>query len=97
MNEIVVFNQIEADLAAYKAENEKIIFDYEDEKGNKAARSHCARLRKVKTHIAEIHKKKKAEVAEIANLIDYDYLYAGVREQKKISSFFLFVVELEAI
>lgn len=70
MNEIVVFDEVEITLAEYKAANETIIFDYRDSEGNKAARSHIAKLRKVKTKIADIHKEAKAEALAVCKALD---------------------------
>ena len=61
MNELVVFDEVAATIAEYKAENEKLVFDYADPEGAKQARSHIANLRKVKTKISDVHKEAKAE------------------------------------
>lgn len=61
MNELVVFDEVAATIAEYKAENEKLVFDYADQEGAKQARSHIAKLRKVKTKISDVHKEAKAE------------------------------------
>ena len=61
MNELVVFDEVAATIAEYKAENEKLVFDYADQEGVKQARSHIAKLRKVKTKISDVHKEAKAE------------------------------------
>lgn len=58
--ELVKFDEVKAEIAKYKAINETLVFDYESKEGNKAARSHIAQLRKVKTEIAKIHKVRKA-------------------------------------
>lgn len=70
MNEIVVFDEVKAIMAKYKAENESLSFDYRDSEGNKAARSHIAKLRKVKTKISEIHKDAKAEALAVCKALD---------------------------
>lgn len=70
MNELVKFNQVEADMAAFKEENENLIFDYEDPQGNKDARSHIFKLRKIKTLIADIHKEAKAQALGVCKLLD---------------------------
>ena len=61
MEAIVVFDEVAATIAEYKAENEKLVFDYTDPEGEKQARSHIAKLRKVKTKISDVHKEAKAE------------------------------------
>jgi len=55
MNELAVFDEVTATLAKYKVENENLVFDYRDPKGEKEARSHIAKLRKAKSKIAAIH------------------------------------------
>ncbi len=59
--ELVVFDEVAATITEYKTENEKLVFDYADPDGAKQARSHIAKLRKVKTKISEVHKEAKAE------------------------------------
>lgn len=70
MNELVKFDQVRADIAAYKKENLELEFDYEDPQGNKEARSHIYKLRQTKTKIADIHKMAKAEAMGICKLLD---------------------------
>lgn len=70
MNELVVFDEVTATLAGYKAENEKFVFDYADPEGEKQARSHIAKLRKVKTRISDIHKAAKADALVFGRKLD---------------------------
>ena len=70
MNELVKFDQVKADMAAFKQENENLVFDYEDPQGNKDARSHIFKLRKIKTVIADIHKEAKAVALGVCRLLD---------------------------
>ena len=70
MNELVVFDEVKGTLAEYKAENEILVFDYADEQGSKDARSHIAKLRKVKTKISDVHKEAKAEALEVCRNLD---------------------------
>ena len=70
MNELVVFDEVAATLAKYKAENEKLVFDYADPEGEKQARSHIAKLRKAKTKISDVHKDAKAEALEVCRALD---------------------------
>lgn len=58
---LVVFDEVAATIAEWKAENEKLVFAYDTPDGEKDARSHIAKLRKVKTKVGEIHKEAKAE------------------------------------
>jgi len=70
MNALVLFDPITVQMAEYKAENERLVFNYEDPQGNKDARSHIFKLRKVKTKIADAHKKGKAEALAACREID---------------------------
>ena len=70
MNELIVFNEVAATLAEYKAENEKLVFDYRDPEGEKQARSHIANLRKVKTKISDVHKEAKADALAFGRALD---------------------------
>lgn len=70
MNELVKFDQVKADMAAFKQENENLVFNYEDPQGNKDARSHIFKLRKIKTVIADIHKEAKAEALGVCRMLD---------------------------
>lgn len=70
MNELVVFNEVVATLAEYKVENEKLVFVYEEPEGEKQARSHIAKLRKVKTKISDIHREAKADALAVCKALD---------------------------
>ena len=70
MNELVVFNEVVATLAEYKDANEKMVFDYRDSDGEKQARSHIAKLRKVKTKISDIHRDAKADALAVCKSLD---------------------------
>ena len=70
MNEMIVFDEVITIIAKYKAENEKLVFDYEDKEGAKAAKSHIMKLRKVKTKISEVHKEAKAEALAFGRKLD---------------------------
>lgn len=69
-NEIVVFDPVMAKLAEFKAQNENIVYDVQDPKGNKACRSHIAHLRKFKTRIADVHKEAKASALAYGRRLD---------------------------
>jgi len=70
MKELVVFNEVTAIIAKAKADNEKLVFVYTDPDGEKAARSHIANLRKVKTKISDVHKDAKAEALALGKKLD---------------------------
>ena len=58
--DLVAFSPLRAEIAKYKKVNANLVFDISTVKGEKDARSHIAKLRKVKTQIAAIHKDAKA-------------------------------------
>jgi colicin import membrane protein len=70
INELVMFDEVAATIAKWKAENEKLIFAYDTPDGEKEARSHIAKFRKVKTEIANIHKDAKAEALAYGRRLD---------------------------
>lgn len=59
-------------LMQYRDINKTLVFDYRDKKGNAAARSHVAKLRRVKAPITEIHKRLKADYKAIVDKMDAD-------------------------
>jgi len=69
-NELAVFDSVAATIAEYKVENEKLVFDYADPDGEKEARSHIAKLRKLNPIIANIHKEAKAEALAFGRRLD---------------------------
>lgn len=70
MNELAVFDVVTATLAKCKVENTTLVFDYADPDGEKDARSHIAKLRKVKTKISNVHKEAKAEALAFGRRLD---------------------------
>lgn len=70
MNYLAIFEPIQATMAEYKAENEKLVFAYEEPQGNKNARSHVHKLRGVKTKITVAHKEGKAAALAACREID---------------------------
>lgn len=70
MNELAVFDAVTATLAKAKAENATLVFDYADPDGEKDARSHISKLRKVKTKISDVHKEAKAEALALGKALD---------------------------
>lgn len=70
VNCLAPFKAIEAMMAQYEQENKNLVFDYRDPEGNKEARSHVYKLRRVKTEIADVHKRAKAEALEVCRKLD---------------------------
>ena len=68
--ELVKFNEIEAEISQYHAENEAKIFEYETPAGNKAARSWIYKLRGVRARIADVHKTVKADALAVCQKVD---------------------------
>lgn len=68
--DLAKFDIVRASMEAAKVENDKLVFDYETPEGGKAARSHIAKLRKIKTVVAEIHKEVKADALAIGRECD---------------------------
>lgn len=65
-----VFKPFQVQIDEFKEINEKTVFNYDDPKGNKEARSHVAKLRKVKTPIKTAHKDAKAEALKLGRALD---------------------------
>lgn len=59
-------------LQQYRDVNKALVFDYRDKQGNAAARSHVAKLRRIKAPLGEIHKRLKAEYLAITTKMDAD-------------------------
>lgn len=70
MNELAVFDEVAAIIAERKAENERLVFDYESKEGAKQAKNHISKLRKVKGKISEVHKEAKAEALAFGRKLD---------------------------
>ena len=64
------FATISDQLVELEQFNEKEVFDYEDKAGNKAARSHVSKLRKVKASIERARKEAKADALEYGRKVD---------------------------
>ncbi len=69
-NELVVFDEVKAEVAKFQAMNAELEFDYADPEGEKAARSHVFKLRGVKTKIMTVHKTAKAEALAYCQDVD---------------------------
>jgi hypothetical protein len=64
------FDKLKAAIEAYKAENKKQVFDYATPAGEKAARSHCYKLRLIKGQNIAIHKEAKADIVVTGKIMD---------------------------
>lgn len=60
---ITVFNEFESQLVEMIELNSKVVFDYEEKKGNKDARSHVHKLRKSKSALDKIRIGAKADAS----------------------------------
>jgi hypothetical protein len=67
---IAVYNEFRDQLADLENKNAKAAFDYEDPKGNKAARSHIYELRKIKGSLDRARKAEKAASLEYGRKVD---------------------------
>ena len=67
---VAVYSEFGGQLAELKELNQSLVFDYEDAKQNKEARSHCAKLRKVKSAIEDRRKTAKADALEYGRALD---------------------------
>jgi len=70
VTQIAVYNEFRAQLAELKAHNSSIVFDYEDSRGNKAARSHVYKLRQTKSAVDKARKTEKAASLEYGRQVD---------------------------
>jgi len=64
------FKPLSEKLAELSDLNEKEVFDYESKEGNKAARSHVAKLRVLKADIERARKEAKADALEYGRKVD---------------------------
>ncbi len=67
---IAVYDEFRSQLAALKEGNAKLVFDYEDPKGNKEARSHVYKLRQTKAAVDKARQKEKAASLEYGRRVD---------------------------
>ena len=67
---LMQFDEVEATLAEAETNNKALVFDYEDPRGNREARSHIFQLRTVKTRTAAIHKAIKADALAFGRACD---------------------------
>jgi hypothetical protein len=69
-NILAPFDKVAAAVNEIVEKEKNIVFDYEDPKGNKDARSHRRKLQTAKADIARVHKAVKADVLAISKQID---------------------------
>jgi colicin import membrane protein len=67
---IVAYDEFRAQLAELREHNAAVVFDYEDPRGNKAARSHIHKLRLTKGAVEKVRKAEKAEALECGRQVD---------------------------
>lgn len=70
LDALVPYSELRANIEALKTENAGLSFDYEDPKGNKAARSHVAGLRKLKADVERKRKALKADALAYGRRVD---------------------------
>ncbi len=80
MNEIVkienkeivknAFKSFNLQISDFEEINKNTVFDYEDKKGEKEARSHVNKLRKTKKPINDAHKEAKSEALKLGQALD---------------------------
>lgn len=68
--QIAAYDKFREQLADMEKQNKSATFDYESKEGNAAARSHVAKLRRVKADIDRARKAEKEEVLERGRIID---------------------------
>lgn len=77
-NELIVFSEqkitaydpFRSQLAELKKNNEKAVFDYNDPKGNKDARSHIYKLRQTKSAVDKVRKDQKQASLDYGRRVD---------------------------
>ena len=67
---IAVYAEFRAQLDGLRKLNEETVFDYEDSKGNKDARSHVYKLRQTKSAVEKARKTEKSESLEYGRRVD---------------------------
>ena len=86
LTDITKFNALRAEVAKYKERNKTLVFDYRDPQGNKDARSHVFKLRKMKTMVTDVHREVKAEALAACQAIDAEkrFLISEVEEMIEV-------------
>lgn len=67
---IAAYDPFRAQLADLRKLNSQVVFDYEDPKGNKEARSHIHKLRKTKAAVDKARKQEKQEALDYGRRVD---------------------------
>ncbi|MCR4332349.1 MAG: hypothetical protein NUV34_06560, partial [Sulfuricaulis sp.] len=67
---VVAYDPFRAQLAELKANNAALVFDYQDPKGNKEARSYVYKLRQTRSAVDKVREAEKAESLKRGRLID---------------------------
>lgn len=70
LDALAPYSHLRATIDKAKAENAGLSFDYADRKGEKAARSHIAKLRTLKGDVERTRKKLKADALEYGRKVD---------------------------
>lgn len=68
--QIAVYDEFRSQLAQLKDMNDRAVFDYEDPKGNKEARSHVYKLRQTRAAVEKARKEEKAASLEYGRRVD---------------------------
>lgn len=69
-NQIAAYSEFRAQLSELRQYNAKAVFNYEDPKGNKEARSHVYKLRQTKAAVDKVRKEEKAASLEYGRRVD---------------------------
>ncbi len=68
--ELTEYNQLEADLAELLEQSKALVFDYEDKKGNKDARSYVYSIRQKRAELEKVRVGAKAAAVEHSKKVD---------------------------
>ncbi len=64
------FDKLTVEMDEFEKANANLVFDIESNQGEKDARSHVHKLRKIKTAIAAVHKEAKADILQAGRMLD---------------------------
>ena len=70
MNELTRFDKLTVEMDEFEKANANLVFHIESKQGEKDARSHVAKLRKIKTAISNVHKEAKADILQAGRTLD---------------------------
>jgi colicin import membrane protein len=76
---LACYNKFRAELAKLDKHNSSLVFDYDDDKGQKDARSHIYKLRRTKTAVDKARKEAKQDALDYGRRVDGEA--AGIVEQ----------------